>query len=84
MCVPGAIAATSAAIVMHEAGRRGACAGRADEHRDRRARRDHARHDGPGRVEQPTRRAEDEDDEVRAGRVGLIDDVSVRYSAEIG
>ena len=57
-----------------EAGGRGARAGRADEDDDRRARGDHARDDRARRVEQAAGRAQDEDDDVGARRVRLVDD----------
>jgi hypothetical protein len=59
MCVPGAIAATSAAIV---------------EHDDRCPRSDDARHDRARRLEQSARRAQDEYDQRGVRRVGLVDD----------
>ena len=58
----------------HEPGRGRTRTRRADEHHHRRARRDHARDDRPGRVEQATGCAQDDDDEIGAGGIGEIDD----------
>ena len=83
MCVPGAIAATSAAIVrMKPAEAARAPAGR-DEDRHRRRGGEHARDDVARRVHQPAGRAQREDDQRRPAR-SARSIVSIMYSAETG
>ena len=75
MCVPGAIAATSAAIVrMKPADAARAPDGR-DEDRDRRLGRDHLRDDVARRVDQAAGRAQREDHERGVRGVGALDRV---------
>ena len=57
-------------------------AGRTDEHDNRRARRDHSRHDAARRIEQAARRPQHEDDELRAGRVGRVDRVDEVFGGD--
>ena len=82
MWVPGAMTATSAAIVMMKPADAARAAGRSDEDHDRRARRDHPRDDIARRIEQPSRRSQHDDDDVRAGGVRLVDDAGQVFGGD--
>ena len=71
MCVPGAIAATSAAMVIRKPAEAARDPDGPDEHGDRRLRRDDRGVDVAGGVDEAAGRAQREDDQRRAGRVGL-------------
>ena len=67
----------------NEARRRRAGSGRPDEDNDGRTRLDQSRDDVTGRVEQASWRAQDDDDDVGAGRVRLRDRL-IEYSVAMG
>ena len=75
MCVPGAIAATSAAIVMMNPADAARLPDGADEDRNRRPGRDHLRDDVARRVDEAAGRAQGEDDERGMLGIGTVDRV---------
>ena len=75
MCVPGAMAATSAAIVRMNPAEAARAPDGADEDRHRRLGGDHARDDGPRGIEQPAGRAQREHDQRRPRAIGAVERV---------
>ncbi len=76
MCVPGAIAATSAAMVMRNPADAARLPDGSHPHRDRCLGVDDGGVDVPGGVEQPARRTEREDEECGTSRIRLLDGVA--------